>query len=167
MSLFVLTDGFDEFVGNEVNVVLMLTHAARQVGNKDDAYDVVQNARIKLYQHWSTIRTHPNPSAYIYAVLQSAADDFRESTRYTRSRPGDEEILQAIHSEFNVESFVLLRESIRELLRRARNPYERQLLRYLYMGYKAREIAVELKRSLPTVESHIQRLRERLRNDRL
>ncbi len=167
MADFIITRRFDEFIGNETNVGLMVKHAGQLIGNRDDADDIVQDAQMKLHKYWCSIYDHPNPSAYIYSVLKSATDDFREKTRYSQLATSDEDILGAIPADFDVESFVLVREAIQEILGRTRSPYERQLLRYMSMGYKAREIASELNRSLPTIESHIQRLRARLRNDKL
>ncbi len=49
MADFIITRRFDEFIGNETNVGLMVKHAGQLIGNRDDADDIVQDAQMKLH----------------------------------------------------------------------------------------------------------------------
>ena len=158
------TQTFSEFIGNENNILVMLSYFRRK-SNPNYAEYILKNACIKLSRNWNTIRQHPKPLGYIYKTLKNAVTDFwREEEK---QRGPDTQSESGLTREFEAKADQYIREAFEDLILEAKDELDRQILAYRYAGYKHREIANRVKKPKATIESRIQRLWIRLGNKRL
>jgi RNA polymerase sigma factor (sigma-70 family) len=164
LSDLIISPTFEEFVGVQKNLELMLKYAARRVG-AEKADDMVQDACLRLMSHWGAVLSNPQSSRYITMTLDSAIKDFWRKDNRHRKAVGEVD-LSIIPDDFSLEAEVFSRLALEEIFAEASDA-ERPILFGRLLGYTSREIAEQLDKPKATVESQLQRFRKRFRNKKL
>lgn len=67
----------------------MLTVAAKLLGSREVAEDVVQSTFLTLLDKQKQVRKHPNPTAWLYVTLRNTIGNEMQREKYRRSLPLD------------------------------------------------------------------------------
>jgi RNA polymerase sigma-70 factor, ECF subfamily len=146
--------------------------AYRIVGNRHDAQDVVQEAFMKIWRHWSQVgrfNTFAQQRAYVSkAVSNKAVETVRKASKRRELPGGDMRIFEPMpnghdeHSHDTREDLHFAWTVISKLPEGCREATT------LYAaGYEYPEIAEMLNIAVGTVRSHVSQARRRLREARL
>ncbi|MFD2766946.1 SigE family RNA polymerase sigma factor [Micromonospora eburnea] len=147
-------DGFDEFYRGSRQRLLGFVYAL--TGNLAEAQDAVQEAYIRAWQRWSTVRGYDDPEAWVRVVASRIAVSRWRSLR-SRARAylrhGAEETTPAPNSD-TVEVVAALR----------RLPEEQRtaLALYYLLGMPVAEVARETEAPVGTVKARLSRGRAAL-----
>jgi RNA polymerase sigma-70 factor (ECF subfamily) len=135
-----------------------LRTAKRLVGSQVVAEDIAAEALARAYARWRTVRSHPNPDAWLLRVVGNLAiDHMRRSGRVvappaddgvSRDRPDDDAVLR-----------VDLARAVHQLSGRQQ---EVVVMRYL-IDLSEDEVASSLGMSTGSVKTHLSRATHRLR----
>lgn len=149
-------EGFDEFLDAEMPRLISL--AVRLTGNRDDAWDLVQEALIRVGMKWNQVDRNGNPAAYAQKTMLRL---HWKRSRRSRERHGGP--LPEIATHDPALESVDSRDWIASLLEQL-GPRQRAVivLRYCY-DLELAEIAARLGCSVGTVKSQHSRAIQHLR----
>ncbi len=138
-------EGFDAFFAASVGKVLAV--GRRLAGDDAVAEDLAAEAFVRAYVRWGSVRTHPNPEAWVLRTMANLAVD-RSRKRQVVLRP---EVAQS--PDDAVVLHTTLVEALARLPRRQRSVVA---LRYL-ADLPEREVAEALAISTGSVKTHLSR----------
>jgi RNA polymerase sigma factor (sigma-70 family) len=150
----ILGCSFDKFLEKDHVLPEMLRCAASWTGSEERAWDIVQDACIKLGANWTTVQSHRYPVRYVIRTIKNLVIDSSEKAR----RRDDFDRNQALPLQESIESQVegkILLERIFELA----DPEHWELIAYRYRGYEYEEIAQRLGIKISTLKSRMRRIR--------
>lgn len=96
------------------NYERMLTVAAKLLGSRESAEDVVQNTFLTLLDKQKQVRKHPNPTAWLYITLRNTIGNEIQREKYRRSLPLDSVPEPFVNDEYRVPFSDLLPEGLSE-----------------------------------------------------
>jgi len=128
--------------------------AHRIVGDAAVAEEIAQEAFVRAFDRWRTVRAHPTPEAWVLRVCINLALDA------VRRKVAELVPPEPVRIEELVVNTVVLREALARLSRKQRSAI---VLRY-FAGYDEAEIATALGTSQGTVKTHLARGTKRLRD---
>lgn len=140
----------------------MIRVAYSRVHNKSDAYDVVQDAWVRILLKHDTLREQSKLAAWAKTITANIASNMnRQQSHFREAGQWIEE--WDVHSAPSPSEAELIVE-ISELLG-ALDPRSRTMILYkFYYGFKDQEIADAMNMPIGTVKARIHRSRERLKN---
>ncbi|MFS0727224.1 RNA polymerase sigma factor [Paenibacillus sp. 1P07SE] len=139
----------------------MMRVAYARVHNKSDAYDVVQDAWVRILLKHDTLRERSKLAAWAKAITANIATNVNRQKAHARET-GEWIEGWDVHSSPSPTEAELMVE-ISELLG-ALDPRSRTMILYkFYYGFKDQEIADAMNIPLGTVKARIHRSRERLK----
>ncbi len=138
-------DGFDEFFAESVGRVLAV--GRRLAGDEAVAEDLAAEAFARAYARWGSVRSHPNPDAWVLRTMANLAVD--------RSRKR-KVILRPEVAESPDDAVVLHATLVEALARLPRRQRAVVTLRYL-ADMPERDVAQALSISTGSVKTHLSR----------
>lgn len=142
----------------------LYTKAFYMVGNAEDAFDITQEALLKIVRHLSLYRQESSFEHWAYRILINTAID------HLRQKRVDVDLATVEHHFTNahesVESQVLFRETVQELIEAISalpDLYRVPLLLRYQEALSYEEIAATLDLPMNTVKSHVFRARTMLK----
>jgi RNA polymerase sigma-70 factor (ECF subfamily) len=136
----------------------LLAHAARRLGDINQAEDATQEALLRAYRNAETFGNHPNPRAYLLLALRHAIISQWRAEQRTCQPEGGLDGLPDRRSLANPQEALIVREAVAALPAQQRRAME------LHMeGHEADDIARLMKVTVQAVYRLIYRARERLR----
>lgn len=162
---------FETFMMNYQNMVF--TTAVRLLGNETDAADISQNAFLKAFEHFESIRTSPTAGGWLKTVTTNLClnhlQRYRNRWKMFSDLRNEQEDESSFESDLAAEAPVdSLGEDERAILEQAlaRLPEAQRvpLVLYHFEDLSYEDIAARLKVSVGKVKTDIHRGREALKN---
>ena len=146
--------------------------ALRFCRNSEDAWDVAQEAAIKIYRALAKYHGRSAFSTWTYAITKNTALDFlrKRSKMHGREYSMEASEFHMVFSEAHGEDFVEQRERLKNLLTLIEalpEPQRKVIILRDIDGYSYEEIAQILAVSKGTVKSRLSRARETIRRNYL
>jgi RNA polymerase sigma-70 factor (sigma-E family) len=133
--------------------------ARRLVGNGAAAEDLAAEAFARAYSRWSTVRSHPNPEAWLLRVVGNlAVDQVRHEARRPDLRP------DAGRRDPSADDAALRIDLADAINRLSSRQQEVVVMRYL-IDLTEDDVAVSLGMSTGSVKTHLHRATTKLRNE--
>jgi RNA polymerase sigma-70 factor (ECF subfamily) len=136
-----------------------LRTARRLVGNQVVAEDIAAEALARAYARWKSVRSHPNPDAWLLRVVGNLSiDHMRMAGRRTQSELGDR-----VAGDRPDDDAVLRVDLARAVHKLSNRQQEVVVMRYL-IDLSEDEVATSLGMSNGSVKTHLSRATHRLRD---
>ncbi len=137
-----------------------LRTARRLVGSRAVAEDIAAEALARAYARWRTVRSHPNPDAWLLRVVGNLAiDHVRRSGRDAGTAPDER-----VSGDRPDDDAVLRVDLARAVHRLSGRQQEVVVMRYL-IDLSEDEVATSLGMSTGSVKTHLSRATHRLRGE--
>jgi RNA polymerase sigma-70 factor, ECF subfamily len=148
---------FEEFFLANYDAVLHIL--TLMTGDRERATDATQEAFIKAYRKWTTVRSYDSPASWVRRIaINSCRDSMRSERRRRRREAADQPAAPTSHADqFVSESFA--RDLLAGLPRR-----QREVATLFYVDDRSiNDIAKILGLNDGTVKFHLSQARDRLR----
>ncbi|HEX9758374.1 MAG TPA: RNA polymerase sigma factor SigZ [Nitrospiria bacterium] len=134
---------------------------SKQVRNKQDADDILQDIFIKIHKHSNQLKVEESLKAWVFKIVKNAMVDHyrREGKQATPQVVFDNFSDQAHQITFNEEAGQCLKPMLENLPER----YRSALFLTEFQGITQKELTQHLGRSLSGAKSRVQRGREKLK----
>ena len=135
-----------------------LRTARRLVGSSVVAEDIAAESLARAYARWSSVRSHPNPDAWLLRVVGNLAIDHMRTAGRRAPQSGDERVAR----DRPDDDAVLRVDLARAVHKLSGRQQEVVVMRYL-VDLSEDEVAASLGMSTGSVKTHLSRATHRLR----
>lgn len=136
------------------------------VKNKEDAFDLTQEAAIKIYKSISKFKGESKFSTWVYRITYNTCLDFIK--RKKDELPYDDMIINESNINYKMDNVIESKETkmlIRKCIMQLSNDYRTVIILRDISGLSYKEISDILQIEVGTVKSRINRARQALKNE--